>query len=41
MLANLGEDDDEENNPDLKNDPIYQTDMKVSDPKHRLCITTP
>ncbi|ORZ19612.1 armadillo-type protein [Absidia repens] len=28
MLANLGEDDDEENNPDLKNDPIYQIDMK-------------
>ncbi|KAI8336598.1 armadillo-type protein [Chlamydoabsidia padenii] len=29
MLNNLGEDDDEENNPDLKNDPIYQTDMKT------------
>ncbi|KAI8368240.1 armadillo-type protein [Radiomyces spectabilis] len=30
MLANLPEDeDDEENNPDLKNDPIYQTDMKT------------
>ncbi|KAI9307964.1 armadillo-type protein [Cunninghamella echinulata] len=30
VLANLNEeDDDEENNPDLKNDPIYQTDMKT------------
>ncbi|KAI8076801.1 armadillo-type protein [Halteromyces radiatus] len=29
MLDNLGDDDDEENNPDLKNDPIYQADMKT------------
>ncbi|KAI8975506.1 armadillo-type protein [Mycotypha africana] len=29
MLNNLDENDDEEDNPDLKNDPIYQTDMKV------------
>lgn len=35
MLANLGEDDDEENNPDLKNDPIYQIDMKVKEKKRK------
>jgi hypothetical protein len=29
MLANIENDDDEEDNPDLKNDPIYQTDMKA------------
>lgn len=29
MLANIDNDDDEEDNPELKNDPIYQTDMKV------------
>lgn len=29
MLGNLDDNDDEEDNPDLKNDPIYQTDMKV------------
>ncbi|KAG1180299.1 hypothetical protein G6F70_000463 [Rhizopus microsporus] len=29
MLANIENNDDEEDNPDLKNDPIYQTDMKV------------
>ncbi|KAI7903140.1 armadillo-type protein [Cokeromyces recurvatus] len=29
MLNNLDENDDEEDNPDLKNDPIYQTDMKT------------
>ncbi|KAG1471470.1 hypothetical protein G6F56_002098 [Rhizopus delemar] len=28
MLANI-DDDDEEDNPELKNDPIYQTDMKA------------
>ncbi|ORX54369.1 ARM repeat-containing protein [Hesseltinella vesiculosa] len=30
VLANITEDDDdEENNPDLKNDPIYQTDLRT------------
>lgn len=29
MLANIEDNDDEEDNPELKNDPIYQTDMKV------------
>lgn len=29
MLGNLDDNDDEEDNPDLKNDPIYQTDMKT------------
>ncbi|KAI7889931.1 armadillo-type protein [Mucor mucedo] len=29
MLGQLDENDDEEDNPDLKNDPIYQTDMKA------------
>ncbi|GAN01450.1 importin-9 [Mucor ambiguus] len=29
MLGNIEDNDDEEDNPDLKNDPIYQTDMKV------------
>ncbi|KAI8066912.1 armadillo-type protein [Gongronella butleri] len=30
VLANMTEDaDDEENNPDLKNDPIYQTDLRA------------
>ncbi|GAA5804125.1 hypothetical protein HPULCUR_009611 [Helicostylum pulchrum] len=29
MLANIDDNDDEEDNPELKNDPIYQTDMKA------------
>ncbi|CAO3648112.1 unnamed protein product [Mucor hiemalis] len=29
MLNNMDDQDDEEDNPDLKNDPIYQTDMKI------------
>lgn len=29
MLNNLDEEDEEENNPDLKDDPIYKTDMKA------------
>ncbi|CEP15960.1 hypothetical protein [Parasitella parasitica] len=29
LIGNMEENDDEENNPDLKNDPIYQTDMKA------------
>ncbi|KAI8338795.1 armadillo-type protein [Choanephora cucurbitarum] len=29
MLAQVNDNDDEEDNPELKNDPIYQTDMKA------------
>lgn len=29
MLAGIDDNDDEEDNPELKNDPIYQTDMKA------------
>ncbi|KAI8640342.1 armadillo-type protein [Parasitella parasitica] len=29
MLGNIEDNDDEENSPDLKNDPIYQTDIKA------------